>query len=143
MPAGAVDEPQMPAAPEDPNAPAKEDPETELGYDPAEVIQDAKEHLEACNVAYGANRGEELDDLNFLAGEQWDPEMRRTRELDGRPCLTINKLPTFLHQVTNDQRQNVPGIKVSPVGMGADVKGAEIRQGRSEERRVGEAGGAR
>jgi len=130
MAAGEDDVPQMPLAPEDPEAVAEdEDLETKLDFDSDEVIQDAKDHLEACNIAYGANRGEELDDLNFLAGEQWDPEMKRLRELDGRPCLTINKLPTFLHQVTNDQRQNVPGIKVSAVGMGANLKGAEIRQG--------------
>lgn len=99
------------------------------GFDPDEVIADAKNFLELCNAAYGSNRTEELDDLRFLAGEHWPAQIKRERELDGRPCLTVNKLPTFLHQVTNDQRQNVPGIKVSPVGNGADVKGAEIRQG--------------
>jgi hypothetical protein len=100
-----------------------------MKFDPDEVIKDAKNFLELCNTAYGENRTNELDDLNFLAGDHWPPEVRRDRELDGRPCLTVNKLPTFLHQVTNDQRQNVPGIKVSPVGNGADVQGAEIRQG--------------
>jgi hypothetical protein len=132
MRSSQVDEPQMPQDPEDPEVPGaadEDDPETALDYDSDEVIQAAKDHLEACNIAYGDNRGEELDDLNFLAGEHWDPEVRRLRELDGRPCLTINKLPTFLHQVTNDQRQNVPGIKVSPVSMDANPEGAENRQG--------------
>jgi hypothetical protein len=94
-----------------------------------EIIADAKLFLETCNSAYGGNRTDELDDLQFLAGNHWPDTVRRDRERDGRPCLTVNKLPTFLHQVTNDQRQNVPGIKVSPVGDGANQEGAEIRQG--------------
>ena len=114
-------------------APAEEEAEPTLAeqfdFDPKEVIEDAKNFLELCNSAYGSNRGNELDDLRFLAGDHWPEQIKREREIDGRPCLTVNKLPTFLHQVTNDQRQNVPGIKVSPVGNGADVKGAEIRQG--------------
>jgi hypothetical protein len=94
-----------------------------------EIIKDAKNFLEICNTAYGDNREQELDDLRFLSGEHWPDTVRRERELDGRPCLTVNKLPTFLHQVTNDQRQNVPGIKVSPVGGKANDKSAELRQG--------------
>jgi hypothetical protein len=54
---------------------------------------------------------------------------KRARQLEGRPCLTFNRLPTYLHQVTNDQRQNKVGIKVHAVGHGADEKGAELYQG--------------
>lgn len=95
----------------------------------AEVIKDAKDYLELCNTAYGSNRADQVDDLEVLAGNHWPPEVERQRELDNRPCLTINKLPTFLHQVTNDQRQNVPGIKVSPVGSDANDETAKIMQG--------------
>lgn len=74
-------------------------------------------------------RTEALDDMRFVGGQQWPDQMRRTRELEARPCLTINKLPAFLHQITNDQRQNKPGIKIHPVDDGADEKTAEIIQG--------------
>ena len=74
-------------------------------------------------------RTEALDDMRFVGGQQWPDQMRRTRELEARPCLTINKLPAFLHQITNDQRQNKPGIKIHPVDDGADQKTAEIIQG--------------
>lgn len=53
------------------------------------------------------------DDLNFLAGKQWPEQVLRERELDGRPCLVNNVLPTFVDQVLGDQRQNRPSIKVS------------------------------
>lgn len=93
------------------------------------IIDEAKSYLEFCITAEGDNRRAGVEDLNFAWVDQWDTKARRDRELDGRPCLTINKLPTFLHQVTNDQRQNVPSIKVSPVDSGADVKTAEVIQG--------------
>ena len=53
------------------------------------------------------------DDLNFLAGDQWPSGVRNERELEQRPCLTNNVLPTFVDQVIGDQRQNKPAIKVS------------------------------
>lgn len=70
-----------------------------------------------------------LDDWRFRAGEQWPEEVKRQRELDRRPCLTINRLPAFLRQVTNEQRQNRPSIQVDPVDDHGDVKTAEIEQG--------------
>lgn len=53
------------------------------------------------------------DDLMFLAGEQWPSQVRTERELEQRPCLVNNVLPTFVDQVLGDQRQNRPSIKVS------------------------------
>ena len=41
----------------------------------------------------------------------------------------INKLPPFVKQITNDQRKQKPGVKVSPVGGGADAATAEIFEG--------------
>jgi len=49
--------------------------------------------------------------------------------INARPCLTINKLPQHVRQVTNDMRQNRPGAKVIPVDDKADVKVAEIFNG--------------
>jgi hypothetical protein len=44
------------------------------------------------------------------------------RELEGRPCLTINRLPSFIRQVVNDARQNKPSINVHPVDSHADPR---------------------
>lgn len=108
----------------DVNSPEEVDPVDDDG-----LITDAKEFLQACIDADDGNRSEALADLEFIAGRQWPDQAKRKRELEGRPCLTINKLPTFLHQVTNDQRMNVPGIKVSPVDSRTDPETAEIVQG--------------
>ena len=57
-----------------------------------------------------------LDDMRFARlGEQWPENVKRQRELEGRPCLTLNKLPAFIRQVTNDARQNSPSIKFHTV----------------------------
>ncbi|CUI09440.1 Portal protein [Janthinobacterium sp. CG23_2] len=48
-------------------------------------------------------------DIKFARlGEQWPEEVRRQREQEGRPCLTVNRMPAFIRQVTNDARQNKP-----------------------------------
>lgn len=90
----------------------------------AEVVQ----YFELCERAEGENRAKAIEDLRFLAGEHWPEQQRRMREISGRPCLTINKLPTFLHQVTNEQRLNVPGIKTHPIN-DASEEDAQTLQG--------------
>lgn len=94
-----------------------------------EILSAARERMSLCVDSESTNRTNALDDLNFLAGEHWPAEAKRQRDSEGRPCITVNKLPAFLRQVTNDQRQNTPGIKVHPVDGGADVETAEVLQG--------------
>jgi hypothetical protein len=49
--------------------------------------------------------------------------------INARPCLTINKLPQHVRQVTNEQRQNRPSPNVIPVDDDADIEVAEIFDG--------------
>lgn len=93
------------------------------------IIAECKDFMRLSAQADDQNRQNGLTALAFVAGDQWDPQAKQQRSITGRPCLTINKLPTYLHQVTNDQRQNVPSIKVHPVDNGADVDTAEVVQG--------------
>ena len=90
--------------------------------------------------AYSESREDELDDLRFAAGSpdnqwQWPADVLATRgsvqgqTINARPCLTINKLPQHVHQVTNDQRQNRPSGKVIPADDKADVEVAAIFEG--------------
>ena len=95
-----------------------------------EVIADALERFKASHDAESENRADFLDDLRFARmGEQWDDKVRKSRESEGRPCLTINRLPAFARQVVNDARQNKPAIKVRPADSNADIKTAEIYNG--------------
>lgn len=93
------------------------------------LLKQIREFTDQAISAESDNRNAAVADLQFLAGDQWPEQIRRQRQLEGRPCLTFNRLPTYLNQVTNDQRQNKSGIKVHPVGGGADIETAELYQG--------------
>ena len=96
--------------------------------------------LQMAQAAYSDSREDELDDLRFMAGSpdnqwQWPADVLATRgsvqgqTINARPCLTINKLPQHVRQVTNEQRQNRPSGKVIPADDNADVEVAEIFNG--------------
>jgi hypothetical protein len=69
------------------------------------------------------------EDLEFRIGEQWPTEVRRQREADYRPCLQINKIPAFVHQITGDIRLMRPAIKVVGVDSRSDPDTAEVLAG--------------
>lgn len=62
-------------------------------------------------------------------GWQWEDGLRRQRDLNKQPSLTINKVKQHNRQITNDARQNKPSIRVLPVDSGSDKKTAEIFNG--------------
>ena len=106
----------------------------------AEILATARERLDMAMSAYSESREDELDDLKFFAGSpdnhwQWPADVLATRgavqgqTINARPCLTINKLPQHVRQVTNDQRQNRPSGKVIPADDKADIEVAEIFDG--------------
>ena len=94
-----------------------------------EIIAEAIKFLELCNSMDGGDRAEAIEDLKFRKGEQWDEESVRQRKIDGRPCLTINNVPSIIHQVTNDVRQNQQSIHIHPSDAGASPEVAEIMEG--------------
>ena len=93
------------------------------------VAEEARARLQLCMDADGGNRAAALDDLKFAAGDQWPVEIKMQRQLDRRPCLTINKTDTFVRSVVNNMRQQRPRIKVHPVSEGADQPISEVIQG--------------
>ena len=96
-------------------------------YDP--IIDEAKDFLKLCNDADTMNRQEALEDLKFVNGDQWPIELQNSRNLESRPILTINKLDGYCRQVTNQQRQQRPRIKVHGTNSQAQEKTAEVIEG--------------
>lgn len=91
------------------------------------VLDDALDRFQESQSATDQNRRDAADDIRFgRLADQWPDEIRKQRRLEGRPCLTINRLPAFVRQVVNDARQNKPAIQVVPVDSGADVDTAEV-----------------
>jgi len=106
----------------------------------AEVLAEARSRLTMAIGAYSDSREDEIDDLRFYAGSpdnqwQWPADVLQTRgsvngqTINARPCLTINKLPQHVHQVTNEQRMNRPGVKVIPADDAAQTDVAEVYNG--------------
>lgn len=92
-------------------------------------IEEAKQFLKLASDAESTNRQEGMDDLKFAAGDQWPVEIQNSRNLESRPCLTINKIDAYCRQITNQQRQQRPRIKVDPINSAADAKVAEVITG--------------
>ena len=104
------------------------------------VMATMRSRLQMAMAAYSDSREDELDDLRFMAGSpdnqwQWPADVLATRgsvqgqTINARPCLTVNKLPQHVRQVTNEQRQNRPSGKVIPVDDNADIEVAAILDG--------------
>lgn len=95
-----------------------------------DTLDDDKQAFKEAVDAESEQRKQSLEQLKFSKlGEQWPEKVRQQREDEGRPCLTINRCPSFAKQVTNDARQNRPSIAVHPVGNGADKDTAGIYNG--------------
>ncbi len=94
-----------------------------------DILKIARQRFDLAVDAESDYRKDALDDLDFRAGKQWPDDVRNSREQDKRPCLTINRLPQFVNQITNDQRQNRPSIKVNPVDEDASIETAKVFQG--------------
>lgn len=95
-----------------------------------DIVKEAKEAFETCQEAEEENRDNAESDIKFARmGDQWDEADRNKRNREGRPVLTINRMPAFIRQVANDARLNTPSVKVFPVDDTADVECAEILNG--------------
>jgi hypothetical protein len=103
--------------------------DNESGSSDEKILSLARERFRLAEEAESSIRNAALEDLRFRKGDQWPEAIKADRDKDGRPCLVINRIPQFIQQVTNDQRQNRPAIKVHPVGDGADIETAKIFQG--------------
>ena len=105
------------------------DAETLLDTAREEFLNTAHARFRTIVDAEAELRKNMLEDLKFRASEQWPESVRTMRNTDNRPCLTVNRIPQFIRQVTNNQRASRPAIAVSPTGDSADPDVAEVIQG--------------
>lgn len=69
------------------------------------------------------------EDLEFAYRDQWKEQDRTKRDGEKRPCIIVRRSKQFLDHIKNENRQNKPQIKVSPVDDGAQEVYATNRQG--------------
>jgi len=92
---------------------------------------DLKELREEFSYAQAEKRDireEGARDMRAISGDAWDPEDRKERDDNNRPCLSLDELGQYVNQLINDVRQNKRSIKAAPQGLGATDKTAEFRQ---------------
>ena len=95
----------------------------------AALLKEFRDAVESSWQHESDNIKEAQDDLEAIAGNQWPEAVRRERDEQGRPMITVNKLPQFLRQVTNDIRQADLAIKTSPVDDESDPELAKVFDG--------------
>lgn len=97
--------------------------------DDVKLLERIKKRVDNAVQTESDQRKAMVDDLKFKAGIQWPADVAAQRATDKRPCMTINLVPSFVHQVTNSQRENRPTINVSPVGDKGDKDAAKMYRG--------------
>lgn len=98
------------------------------------IIEEAKERFKRCVDWESLARSRYKEDIKFANGDsdngyQWPVDVRKNRDVEKRPVLTINKTRQYCLNVTNDARQNKPSVKVRPVGDTATYEGAQVMEG--------------
>jgi hypothetical protein len=95
------------------------------------VLKQAKDDFRIdIDYAHQARRNF-LEDIKFANadaynGHQWPNDIRRNRDIDERPCLTINKTRQHNLMIVNDSKKNKPAIKIRATGNGATFESASM-----------------
>lgn len=100
-----------------------------VGFDA--IVTEAMERFRRCVKWESDSRKLFLEDLRFAEadsdnGFQWPNNIRRSREADERPCLTVNKTRIHNLQILNDMKQNKPGLVARGTGNGATYESAQV-----------------
>ncbi|HQT76819.1 MAG TPA: portal protein [Rhodopila sp.] len=98
------------------------------------IVQEAKDRLKRCLEWESMARKNFIDDYKFANadaenGYQWPDTIRRARQIDQRPALTVNKTRQHCLQIINDARENKAAIRISAVGDGATKESADVFEG--------------
>lgn len=102
--------------------------------DDEQIVKEARERLKRGIDWEATFRSRYLEDIKFYNGDpdngyQWPLDVRKNRDVEKRPVLTINKVRQYCLNITNDAKQNKPSVKVRPVGNEATYEGAQVMEG--------------
>jgi Phage P22-like portal protein len=119
-----------PRPPRDSAPPGPDTARPQAAAGSSEVVSEAYDRFKRCQKKEQTARQRFVDDYKFANadaynGYQWPNDLRRTREVDDRPTLTLNGAWQHNMQIINDAKQNKPGIKVMATGGGASFESAQ------------------
>ncbi len=96
--------------------------------DEAALLAEIRDRYRAWSDKWRTAREERKVDMRHILGDPWEPEDRKARKEDGRPCINHDELNQYVSGAIGNLRAAKRGIKVEPGGNGASDKTAEFRQ---------------
>ena len=102
--------------------------------DDDKIIKEARQRFHTVTDWEKYARDRFLDDYKFAEadadnGYQWPNDVRTNRNVDERPCLTINKTRQHCLHIINDAKKNKPSVKIKPTGNGSTYEASQIFEG--------------
>jgi hypothetical protein len=97
------------------------------------IVNEATTRYKRCAEWEGQARKNWLLDYKFALGDpengfQWPNRIRNVREIDNKPCLTMNIVRQHNLQIVNEARQNKSAVAFRAVGGGATKDSADVLQ---------------
>lgn len=94
-----------------------------------EIFAEARKRFKWSTEWEAGFRPRFIDDVKFANGDsdngyQWPNEIRRNRDVDQRPCLTMNLIRQHNKNISNEARKNKSSVKVIATGAGASEASA-------------------
>jgi hypothetical protein len=105
--------------------------EAGLGTTGDPIVDEAKRRFQRCSEWEAPSRERFINDLKFSYGDsdngyQWPNAVRRTRDVDSKPCLTMNIIRQHNLQIINDAKRNKAEVTVLATGAGATYDSADV-----------------
>jgi hypothetical protein len=112
------------------DAAAAQNDNPELGA----IVTEAQERFKEVQTWESTASQRWQDDYRFANadpenGYQWPNEIQKNRDVEDRPCLTVNITQQFNLQIINQQKKNKPRIKIRPTGGQATFEAAQVWEG--------------
>lgn len=95
------------------------------------IVEEASRRFNRCSEWEATCRANFLDDYRFAHGDsdngyQWPNRIRQNRDLDSRPCLTMNMVRQHNLQIVNEAKQNKSTVQFKAMGGKASKGGADL-----------------
>jgi hypothetical protein len=99
----------------------------------ADLLVEIRERYDVASAGWQDIRKEGDKDLRYVSGDPWERNDRKQREDAHRPCISVDELNQYSNQAIADIRINPLGVKFTPVGQGADERGAQFYEDKARE----------
>lgn len=109
----------------------REDTDAVAGLSLEPVVREAMKRFKRCAEWESDARQNFLDDLKFAHGDadngyQWPNRIRQNRDVDSRPCLTMNIIRQHNLQIINESKQNKQSVRFKATGGQATKECADL-----------------